>query len=691
MAVIGKIRERSGLLLVLVGGALVLFILGEFIGGGGSGPRDQVLGRVGDEEISAVEYERRVSREIDSYRNELGQPLNAQMTEQVRNTVWEEMVKERVMLQQVKDAGFSLTKGEYDDIRFGTNILPDFRNQNFQGPDGQPDRQLLQQYFTNVQMNAPDYHDIQRRRITENRLYAKYTNLVKKSIFVNSAQALDEFVSKNTKVSFNFVAKRYDSEPDSMFTLSESELQRYYDKHKDNVKHRQKPGRRFEYVTFPVSPSNTDAEDTQRSLAQLAEEFRVTPNDSLFVVANSDSRSYFVTPYAEGTADQANDERIVNAQVGEVVGPFQQGNTWRLVKVKELAKVPEARVRHILLSTQQGKAEDEQKRRADSLLTVVKRDRSKFGDLVTKFSDDPGSVGNGGVYEWFDKQQMVPEFTKASFDERVGAITIAKTSYGFHIVEVLGQRERDERRVVGIERELRPSPTTFKQVYRTANDFSLRNKDAESMRAAAEAQGLQVTPVEDFRPGMRSVPGLQQSSSVVSFVNRAKAGEVSEPLDAGDFYVVAVVTGIREEGTPRLDDVREEFTRLAIREKKAEDFIKRMQGKTDLNALAQELRVGVQTATDLARNSFSLPGGLTEYEVIGKIFAMNNGDVSHPLRGENAVYVVNVTAVTEAPDPTDLAGDRTNMAQRTRSRAEGGLYNALRESVGVKDDRARFY
>jgi peptidyl-prolyl cis-trans isomerase D len=690
MAVIGKIRERSGLLMIIVGGALVLFILGDFVGQGGLTRRDQVLGTVGDEDISAMEFERRVNDELESYRNDFGQPVNAQMTEQVRNSVWNEMVKERVMLQQVKDAGFALTRPEYDDIRFGNNILPDFRNQNFQGPDGQPDRRALQQYFENVRDNAPVYHEIQKRRITENRLYAKYTNLVKKSAYVNSAQALDEHTNKNVRATFSFVAKRYDSEPDSLYVVSDNDLRRYYDRHKSEPRHRQKPGRRFEYITFPVTASVSDIQETQRELQELRSEFATTGNDSLFVIANSDTRSYDVVPYMEGTADRENDQRILEAAPGEVVGPFRDGESFKLVKVKELANVPEARVRHILLSTQE-KPEDEQRRRADSLLAVVKRDRTKFEDMVTKFSDDPGSVGTGGVYEWFDRTRMVPEFTAASFDEKVGAITIAKTTYGFHIVEVLGQREREERRVVTIERSIRPSPATFKEAYRRANDLSLRHKDPAGLRAAAEEQGLQVTPVEDFRPDMRYVPGLQQPNSVISFVNRAKAGEISEPLDAGDSYVVAVVTGIREEGTPRLEDVREQFTQEVIKEKKAEDFIRRMQGNTDLNALASELGVQVQTASDLARNTFTLPGGFSEYEVIGKIFALNEGDVSHPLRGETAVYVVSMTSKTEAPEPTDLASEKSGLAQRVRSRAESNLFNALRESVGVRDDRARFY
>ncbi len=693
MAVIGKIRERSGLLLVLVGGAIVLFILGDIMGGGNMGRRDQVLGTVGDEEITAMEFERRVNDEVESYRNDFGQTVNAQMTEQVRNSVWNEMVKERVLLDQVKDAGFALTKPEYDDIRFGNNVLPDFKNQpNFQGPDGQPNKQALQQYFSNVQMNAPVYHEIQKRRITENRLYSKYNNLVKKSIHVNTLQAKDEHLAKNTKATFNFVAKRYDSEPDSLYTVSEKELDRYYNEHKNDLKYKQKPGRRFEYVYFPVTPSEGDRQDLRSQMMDLKKDLATTQNDSLFVVSNSDNRSYQATPYVAGTADQANDTLILNAQVGEVIGPFVEGDVWKLVKVKELAKVPEARVRHILLSTQEaGKTEEQQKKLADSLLTVIKRDRSKFEDLVTKFSDDPGSVSTGGVYEWFDKTRMVPEFTSASFDQPVGAITIAKTTYGFHIVEVLGQRERDERRVVTIERSMKPSPATFKEAYRQANDLSLRNTDVESLRKAAEEKGLVMTPVEDFRPDMRNVPGLQEPGEVITFVNRAEVGDISEPLASGDGYVVAVVTGIRNEGTPRLEDVREQFTAEVIKEKKAADFINRMQGKTDLNALASELGVSVQTANDLPRNSTSLPGGLTEHVVIGQIFAMNAGDVSNPLQGENAVYVVNMISKTEAPEPTDLAAEKTSLAQRLRGRAESGLFNALRESVGVKDERAKFY
>lgn len=694
MAVIGKIRERGGLLVGITLVSLALFILGDWLAGRGSGRRDQVLGTVNGEEIGMMEFERRVNDEVESYRNDFGQQVTAQMTEQVRNSVWQEMLKRKVMMEQVEEAGFSLTPAEYDDIRFGENILSEFRNQpNFQGEDGQPSPEKLQQYFQSVQLNAPVYHTIQKRRITENRLYSKYTTLVKKSVFVNSAQAKDDYLTKNTKATFNFVAKRYDSEPDSLYTVADKDLRRYYDQHKNDRKYRQQGSRKFEYVTFPVAPSDADRQATMAELAELREGLLASTDDSSYVVANSDSRSFNKTPYKEGTADKLNDSLIVNGPVGTVVGPYQEGDQWKLVKVTELAEVPEARVRHILLSTQNGKSEDEQKMRADSLLSVVKRDRSKFEDLVVKWSEDPGSntKEKGGVYDWFDKQQMVPEFTAASFDEKVGAITIAKTSYGYHIVEVLGQRNRPERRVVTIERAMRPSPTTFKEAYKKSNDFSLRHTDLASFKQAAEEQGLQVTPVDELRNDQRFVPGLQEAGPVVTWVNRAEVGQVSEPMQSGDNYVVAILTGIKAEGVPQLEDVRDAFTKEVVKEKKAEAWMAQMEGKTDLNALATELKTSQQTATDLGYNVFNLPGGYSEYEVVGRIFALENGQTSVPLKGETGVYVASMTNKTAAPEPQDLNVDRKGLLQRAQSRVDGQLYNALKEGANVKDERYKFY
>lgn len=697
MAVIGKIRERGTLLGIIVGGALALFVVGDFIGNR-SGARDYNVGSIAGNEISMQQFSSMVDQQLDLYRQN-GTTVDNQLQEQVRNGVWNDLLRQYTLGEQAEKAGFgnTISREEYDDIRFGNNILPDFRNNDaFKDPaTGQVSKERLQQYFKYVQENNLALLDMQRKTFVPQRIQAKYNDLLKKSCFVNSAQLRDDWAAKNTKAEFQFVAQRMDAQADSLFPVGETELRRYYDAHKNDRKYRQQASRSFAYVRFTAVPSQEDIDNAREDMLGLKADFEAATTraaDSALVASASDSRSAVPTAYQEGTADHLNDSLITHAEVGTVVGPFREGNSWKIVKVVELADVEEARVRHILLTSSGSGAEDAKvKARADSILNVVKRDRSKFESLVQKFSDDPGSKNTGGVYEWFDRQRMVPEFTKASFDEKVGAITEVKTTYGYHIVEVLGQRTRKERRVLTIDRKIAPVQA-MKVMWKTANEFSLNHPDSASFRKAAEDSGYVYTPVEDMRPEQRYVPGLQEADEVVRWVNHAKAdAKSSEPLVSGDSYVVCTLLRIREEGVPKLMDVREKFTAELRKEMKAEALVNKMSGKTDLQALATELNATVQQSGDFAFSANSLPGGFSDATAIGGIFGMADGTTSAPLKGDMAVYVVSMAKLTAAGEMPQGAEDPKVLTDRFRNRAPGQAFNALKEAAGVKDNRSQYY
>ena len=697
MAVIGKIRERGTLLGIIVGGALALFVVGDFIGNR-SGGQDYNVGTIAGNDISMQQFSFMVDQQLDLYRQN-GTTVDNQLQEQVRNGVWNDLLRKYTLSEEAAKAGFgtTLSQEEYDDIRFGNNILPDFRNnQAFMDPaTGQVSQERLKQYFKFVQENNLALRDMQRTTFVPQRIQTKYNDLVRKSCFTNNAQVQEEWAAKNTKANFQFVAQRMDAEPDSLYKVDETALRRFYDAHKNERKYRQVASRSFAYVRFNAVPSQEDIETTREDMLGLKGEFEAasTPKaDSALVISASDSRSPVPTAYQEGTADHLNDSLITHAEVGTVVGPFRDGNAWKLVKVTGLADVEEARVRHILLTSQGSGDEDKAaKNRADSLLNVVKRDRSKFDAMVQQFSDDPGSKNTGGVYEWFDRNRMVPEFTTASFDEKVGAITVVKTSYGYHIVEVLGQRTRKERRVLTIDRKIAPVQA-MKAMWRTANEFSLNNPDTASFRKAAEEAGLVYTPVDELRADQRYVPGLQEPDEVVRWVNHAKAdAKSSEPLNSGDSYVVCSLRGIREEGVPKLADVREKFMAEARKEMKAAALAAKMTGKTDLQGLAQELGVAVQQSGDFAFNGNSLPGGYSDPAVIGSIFGMANGTTSAPLTGDMAVYMANMQTMTLAGEMPQGAEDVKALTDRVRNRATGQVFNALKEAAHVKDNRSQFY
>ena len=697
MAVIGKIRERGNLLVILVGGALLLFVLDALLSNNsGQGPGSESVGEIAGEPVNAVDFSNRVDEQAGLYRDN-GTNVDNQMQEQIRNSVWQEILRERTLLAQAAKAGLgtTLSNEEYDDIRWGDNVVSDFRNnQNFM-KDGQLDHEMLKRYFAQVQTNAPGLYDYQKRTFIPNRIIGKYNALIKKSCFANSAQVKEDYALNNTKATFNFIARRYDAEPDSAYAVEDGDIRTYFNAHRSEKKWQQKAARSFAYVSFPAAPTQEDIAAVRDELAALRPEFASLEGaaDSLFVLRNSASKNATASPYTPGTADHLNDSLITHADTGAVVGPFKDGDLWKLVKVKQLADVPEARVRHILFSTQ-GKSDADQttvKNRADSVLAVVKRDRSKFEAMVTKYTEDPGSKGTGGVYEWFDRTRMVPEFTAASFDQKVGAITICKTSYGYHLVEVLGQRTRQERRVLTVDRKVRPD-RALKQAWQTASAFGLNNTDTAAMHKSATEAGLTYTPVDEFRADQRFVPGLQDVGDVASYVNRAEpGGKPSEPLLSGETYVVALLTGIREEGAPRYEDVKETMTTEVRKQKKAEALIAKFSGKADLNALATEEGMSVQSANDMALSAFSIPGGFNDPEVVGRIFAVPAGQTSAPLKGDMAVYVANMTTLTPAGEQPADPNAAKPLADRFRNRAESQAFNALKEAAGVKDDRSRFF
>lgn len=75
-------------------------------------------------------------------------------------------------------------------------------------------------------------------------------------------------------------------------------------------------------------------------------------------------------------------------------------------------------------------------------------DGEDFADLALRYSEDPGSGVEGGDLGWAGRGRYVPEFDEVAFSLEVGEISEpVKTTFGYHIIEVLerdDEREKDE-------------------------------------------------------------------------------------------------------------------------------------------------------------------------------------------------------------------------------------------------------
>lgn len=691
MAAIGKIRQNSGLLLIVIGGAMVAFVLSDMFSAGG-GVQEQYVGEIDGNAIDRVVYEQRVQKELES-RNSLGQPTSAEMTESIRNTVWNNMVRERVMMPQLKEAGVTVTPEEFDDLTLGDNMLPEFRNDpTFQDPEtGQFDKEMVRQYldFVRTTPQYRTYWELQRQRIINQRMYDKYNNMVSGGLVANSLEAKQNYYGQNRKADLRFVVQPYSAIPDSTVSYDESELKSYYSDIQDEARFKQSETRSFDYIRFNVEPTADDTAAILEYMSEMVPDFEETKRDSVFVVNNSDSRSFSRTVFKpEALQTPEVDEMIMSADSGEVVGPYLEGSDYIIAKVLDVVTEEQARVRHILLSTE-GQDKAVVKSRADSLLRVVKR-QNNFEEMVQQFSDDPGSVPNGGVYEWFNRERMVPEFTEASFEEKVGAITIAETQFGFHIVEVLGQREEEQRNIIKLNRRIEPSSETFDEVYQVANSFSLNFDSPELFAEGAEQEGYTVETANDISRTANTVGQIQNATELVRWAFSSEKGVVSEPLEMGTNIIIAVVTETKEEGVAPFEDVREIVEEEVITDKKADLLKSQMSDAGSLDDLASALKVTVRTANGVSFNNPVL-GGSQEPAVVGKVLTLESGEMSKPLKGKTGVYVVSVESFTDPLEVEEYSSEKNSLTSRMSSRVNTELYNALKEKANVKDERSKFY
>jgi len=79
---------------------------------------------------------------------------------------------------------------------------------------------------------------------------------------------------------------------------------------------------------------------------------------------------------------------------------------------------------------------------AQSVLTRLTAGED-FAALAAELSTDTGSAPLGGDLGWFGSGAMVAEFNTAAFSLAVGEVSQpVQTTYGFHIIQVLGHEER---------------------------------------------------------------------------------------------------------------------------------------------------------------------------------------------------------------------------------------------------------
>lgn len=702
MALISQIRKHSWILILSLALALGGFIVMDMVSAGtrASG-NDFVIGSVNGEKLDWQEFQR---AERILYPNASDDVYGQ------RTYIWNYMVEEKLLLNEADELGFNVGDEELEELQYGVRLSPviqrNFRDQN----TGQVNRQSLEQIKANLgtgklQPQLEEFWGFQKGEIIKERLQSKLTGLIKKTIYTPTWMAQQLQQEQGSSIDFLYVMVPADKVDESEIKLTDDDYKNWMKENEGLIK-RKEEFRTVDFVVFNVVPTPEDSAIVKTKIEERIAAFRTAEDDSTFVANN-----YGILEETYFTKDQLSPaiaDTVFDLPIGTIYGPYIDGVEYRAFKVLGKKVLPDSvKSRHILI---QGKTADEltaASSRIDSLKTLIDNGAARFDSLAMQFSQD-GSASQGGDLGWSAIGRMVKPFNDVIFYKaEPGKVYKVTTQFGVHLVEVTDRKFIENTQGIKLAylvEPIVPSEETQDALYDDALEFSGQYRSYEAIKAAVEknpelsletAAGLTANGYQFSNLG-----GGNTSRDIIrwAFEKNTKQGDVApevfiydEPtLFYNSRYVVPVLRSIIKPGTATLEDVKSNLEEQ-VKAKKRIDILASKITSTDLNAVAQQFGVEIDTFNNVNFNMSYLQGLGNEAGLIGKVTSMKKGEVAGPIKGMNGVYVVQVIHRTEASESGDIASYRSQLLASARNGVDSRLMEAIKSTAKIKDNRFKFY
>jgi peptidyl-prolyl cis-trans isomerase D len=702
MAFIGTLRSKMGTWVVIfVFVAIAAFILGDIFSGKSNimnWGRNSV-GEIAGNEISYETYQNVVrEREANWYLNTGREPGERDMPG-IRQQAWDLLIARNAIEPQYAKVGIEVTDDEEWDMLQGKNVDPGIR-QAFTDPQtGQFNAAKVVEYMQNIKGMAATSEprirwELFQRDLRPGRQRIKYENLLIKSAYITKAEAEREYHLQTDVAEVKYVYVPFYAVSDSTVKVTDSDLEAYYNKNKE--KYKTEEVRSMKYVSVEVVPSSADSAAVTEDLARAVTEFKNAETDSVYASNNTDG----ATPYSKYNLGSlpafVQKDQLVQ---GNVIGPFLDGQTYKVVKVSRITKdtVYSAHAKHILIkwddASDAGKAAAKEKARG--ILKDIKGG-ADFGQKAREFGSD-GTAQRGGDLGWFSAGQMVKPFQDAVFGAtKAGVLNdVVETDFGYHIIEVTNTKTNDAYVLATVEREIVPSDATTNEAFRKAENFASEVNGLDDFEKKAQAAGLTVLEAKNITAGERRISTLGEARTIVQWLFRdASVGTVSQVFEVEEQNVVAIMTGEIAKGYRPLSVVKEEIRPAVTNELKGREIIKKLseqKGSLEEAAAAFGNVAGVYSSSDLKLSSNSMPTVGFDPVAVGAAFSLEAGKRSKPIAGENGVVMIELQNKTVAPAAGDYAVYKTQLEQGSQNRSSYSIAEAIKDKSDITDKRYKFF
>lgn len=713
MALIGKIRENSWILIALMVLALGGFIIMDIVSNAQNYSSNDMntVGKVG-----GVELDR---KELDLADKFLFKD-KAQDDYQSRQMAWNYLVEKALVEKEAEAMGLGVSKDELKQLMFGPENISQIVQQKYQNRQtGQVDFQQIQQIQQAIESNSEELDknpDFKRfwssleKEVVKDRLQRKLLNAVFKGITAPNWLAEDFFKEANSKGDFLFVKVPYEKVSDEEAKPTDDDYKAFYDESKESFRTTEEL-RFVEFAALDVLPTSADSAAVKGGLAKQIADFQAATNDSVFCISRSgfyNPNNYFKKVELEGAADL-----ILSAPIGSVVGPYfaETRREYRIAKVLDRRAYPDSvKARHILIRATNAGELAQANKTIDSLKNLIERGM-RFDSIAVKNSQDPGSGAKGGDLGYFLPGTMVPEFNAVScFTGAMGKLHKVTTQFGVHLIDITDRKYGKEIgvKLAYLNAAMEPSEATQQAVKDRAIALLNKSKTGDALKKELEAAGIKTMSSPAIRAAEYSsnfVNALGSADAVRdmqrwAFGKDVKTGSVASEVFAvrdpsGGFYdakyIVSSLKNILPAGLPKWSDLKPQMEQPVKNRKKAAVIKSKIGGTKDLGAIAGQFGVAVDTAMQAAFGSQQIAKVGQEPKVNGTFARLEGGQTSDPIDGQAGVFVIQVLGKTPVTPPADLSMFKKQAIGRALYDVNNGLLNSLKKNADVSDNRAKLY
>ncbi len=705
-------RMRDSMPVILFGLLIAFVITIVFEWGmdylGMSGGQGDVVGKVNGIKITYKDFSELVRSVSDNQKAQSGAEPDENQLSQIREQVWDNLVTQHLVEEQVHRLGISVSNQELVDWVRGDNPPEDLRR-NFIDSTGTFRRDMYEQFLSNPDqfIRDPDGRDAQfgtkwlkqyEANLRQRRLQEKLQSVILASVRVGEGDIQQRYRDQNVR--YHALYALFDAAqliPDSAVQVTDADIRSYYDENLEQ--YRVEETRKLQYVLFLERPSASDSASRQKDIEEAAQKAKEGV-DFLQLVATYSDKVDSGAFFRHGELSPTIESAVFAAPLGGVVGPIEDQDGLHLLKVLAERRGTEEFVNasHILIPLEPGEDTTAAQERARAVLRDARAGKD-FATLARQYSRDVGSAQRGGDLGWFGKGRMVPEFEKAAFAARPGQIVgPVRSPFGLHIIKVNG-RDTRELKLAQIAIKITPSNQTKNELYDRSRDFAYNARETEF---SGEAQQMSFEVKEaQVQEKTAVIPGVGVNQAVLRWTFNESVNAVSEPYSTPGGYAVFHLAEIKDAGVRPFAEVKESVRPLALRQKKIEK----------VKALAGELRQKLSGSDSLTRisalnpsitvqeiPSFTLgsavPGIGRDPAFLGTVASLKPGDISPAVQNTRGAFLVQLLSVSPF-DSSAFAAQRemlkSRLLQEKRNRFLSDWLSMLKEKADIEDQRDLFF